>query len=243
MTTLTQPIHATGGMMTITLQAELYRHRSAWQEIAVYDTPDFGRMLVIDGFVQATEFDHALYDAALIQSMPSDGTPTVLVLGGGDGFVTQAVLTRNSAACLQVVDIDAEVVETAKKWFAQTVFADARVSLHLGDARNYLSTVPSSTVDAVLIDLTDNPPCSAFDPKAWRTFYEKLFADASRVLVPGGHVAVQAGAATAVAGTHDSALALRRIAVNAFSEVTEHAVFIPSFGEACVFLSAWNPSR
>lgn len=229
--------------MTIAVQTELYRIRSAWQEIVVCDTLNFGRMLMIDGYVQATERDHALYDAALTQSVSAHGALAVLVLGGGDGFVAQAVLAKNSAAHVQVVDIDIEVVETAKKWFAQTVFADARVSLHLGDARDYLSAVPSSTVDAVLIDLTDNPACSAFDPQAWGTFYEKLLDDVSRVLVHGGHATVQAGAATAVAGTHDSALALRRIVAATFSEVTEKTVFISSFGEACLFLTAWNPSR
>lgn len=243
MITLIQSIHATGGEMAITVQAELYRHRSAWQEIVVYDTPEFGRMLVIDGVVQVAESDHAVYDASLTQGVPSHGAPSVLVLGGGDGFVAQAVLDRNPAARLEIVDIDAAVVVTATQWFAQTVFSDPRVTVHVGDAQDYVEAVPSGTIDVVLVDLTDNPPCGEFDPQPWTAFYERLLAAVFRVLVPGGFVAVQAGSASAAPGRFDSARGLRLAVARTFSGVVEQAVLIPSFGEACLFLSAWKPLR
>jgi spermidine synthase len=162
---------------------------------------------------------------------------------GGDGFVAQAVLDRNPAARVEIVDIDAAVVATAKQWFAQTVFSDARVTLHVGDAQDYLGVVPSGTIDVVLIDLTDNPPCGEFDPQPWAAFYERLLAGASRVLLPGGSVAVQAGAANAAAGRFDSARGLRLAVATTFCDVSESAVLIPSFGEACLFLTGWKHLR
>ena len=40
----------------------LYSHRSEYQQIDIYDTPEFGKVLALDGNVMLTERDEFIYD-------------------------------------------------------------------------------------------------------------------------------------------------------------------------------------
>jgi spermidine synthase len=69
--------------------------RSKFQEIAIYRSQHYGKVLMLDGVVQLTEKDANSYNEMMAHpAMFSHPNPKrVLVIGGGDGYVVSEVST------------------------------------------------------------------------------------------------------------------------------------------------------
>ncbi len=72
----------------------LYRGRSPYQQIAVYRTAQFGRMLALDDVIMVTESDEFAYHEMLVHPalLACPRPRRVLVVGGGDGGAVREVL-------------------------------------------------------------------------------------------------------------------------------------------------------
>ena len=73
--------------------AVLHQEHSGMQDILVFDSTDYGRVLVLDGVIQLTEKDEFAYQEA-ITHLPMFAHPnpkSVLIVGGGDGGVAREV--------------------------------------------------------------------------------------------------------------------------------------------------------
>ena len=67
--------------------------KSKYQDIMVFDSTDYGRVLVLDGVIQLTERDEFAYQES-IAHLPLFAHPSpkkVLIVGGGDGGVAREV--------------------------------------------------------------------------------------------------------------------------------------------------------
>ena len=74
---------------SIRVTRHLYSKRSEYQQIDILETPEFGRVLTLDGNVMLTERDEFIYDE-MITHVPMAvhaGIRDVLVIGAGDGGV------------------------------------------------------------------------------------------------------------------------------------------------------------
>ena len=73
--------------MTVQVTEELCSKRSEFQKIDVYQTSKLGRMLLLDGIIQLTEFDEFAYHEMLahIPLFAHENPKRLLVVGGGDG--------------------------------------------------------------------------------------------------------------------------------------------------------------
>jgi predicted membrane-bound spermidine synthase len=83
---------------TVRIKETLYTGRSQFQEIAVVDSYEFGRMLVLDGVFQTSIVDEYIYHE-MIAHVPLGVHPnpqTVLVIGGGDGGTIREVVKHRS---------------------------------------------------------------------------------------------------------------------------------------------------
>ena len=72
---------------SIRVNRQLYSKQSDYQRIDIFETPEFGRVLTLDGNVMLTERDEFIYDE-MITHVPMAANPSikkVLVIGGGDG--------------------------------------------------------------------------------------------------------------------------------------------------------------
>jgi len=76
----------------------LWTGRTAFQDVAVLDTYEYGKMLVIDGRVQSAEDDEYIYHEALVHpAMLAHPEPrSVLIIGGGEGATLREVLRYRS---------------------------------------------------------------------------------------------------------------------------------------------------
>ena len=67
------------------------------QHLLIFETPYFGRVLVIDGVVQTTEKDEFSYHEMLshVPILAHGKVKSVLIVGGGDGGVLKQVATSS----------------------------------------------------------------------------------------------------------------------------------------------------
>jgi spermidine synthase len=210
----------------------VYQQHTAFQQITIADTYNFGRVLMLDGALQSAQSDEALYHELLIQpAMLCHPDPRdVLIIGGGEGASLREVLAHRSVRTATMVDIDGEVVEACRKYLPTWhcgAFEDKRARVLYADGRKFIEQ-DDAQYDVVIIDVVDmldNGPAQALYTKQ---FYESL---RSR-LRPGFIVAIQ-GLEFGFNNFHEHA-ALVRTLRSVFRYAHSYSTTIPSF------LSDWG---
>lgn len=157
----------------------LYRGSSEFQEIAVYDTYEFGRMLVLDNIIQLTEADEFIYHE-MMAHIPLCAHPAperVLVVGGGDGGTVREVCKHPGVRKVVLAELDPQVVEVSRKYLPtlSAALEDTRVEIEYGNGVEYAA----SQKDAFDIAIIDSPdPLGAasvlFEEKFYRAVFQAL---------------------------------------------------------------------
>lgn len=168
----------------------LYRGKSEYQEILVFESSIYGKVLALDGIVQLTELDECAYQE-MIAHLPLCSIPSpkkVLVIGGGDGGVLREISRHSSVDQIDICEIDMMVIEVCKKFFPDLSvgFEDPRVQLHVGDAVEFLRNAQEGTYDAIIVDSSD--PIGPAQELVEKPFFETI----ARALRPGGVLCNQA---------------------------------------------------
>ncbi|MBM93510.1 MAG: spermidine synthase [Legionellales bacterium] len=148
---------------------------SEHQRIQIFETPLWGRVMLLDQIVQTTERDEFIYHE-MFAHVPcfAHGAPrSVLIIGGGDGGLLREVLKHAGIERVVLVEIDAEVIELCKTYLpqhSQGAFSDPRVEVVIADGAAYLDTT-STTFDLILSDSTD--PIGPGEVLFEQSFYQK----------------------------------------------------------------------
>jgi len=151
----------------------LYSGQSDFQSVDVYESQDFGRFLVLDGWMMITERDEFIYHE-MITHVPMAVNPAIkkiLVIGGGDGGAVRELLRYPTVERVDLVEIDPMVVEVARKFFPTVSCAldDPRVNIRHEDGVEYVRRYEGE-YDLIIVDSTDPiGPGKALFSKA---FYE-----------------------------------------------------------------------
>lgn len=179
-----------GEAHSLKVEKFLFEGKSDYQDVVVFESATYGRVLVLDGVIQLTQRDECAYQE-MITHLPLCSIPNpkkVLVVGGGDGGVLREVSRHTSIEQIDICEIDKMVVDVAKEFFPEVAvgFDDPRVNLHIGDGVAFLREVPEGTYDAIVVDSSDpvGPAQALFE----RPFYKSL----DRALRPGGVICTQA---------------------------------------------------
>lgn len=237
---LNLPIFCNGKVMKIEIEGILHEIQSDFQKIIIADTKEFGRCLIIDGVMQTAENDHEIYDRELLAKMKKTDK-NILVLGGGDGYVAQLATGENSKLEIDIVDLDIEVINGAKKFLGQNIFDEKRVNLFIGDALHFLKT-GDKLYDGIVCDLTDTPIGTKKEAVEFKKFLEKILTLSEARLKKGGWISVQSGASCTAEGFIDEAKIIEDILKkDKFEKISRSDSFIPSYGESCAFLFAEKP--
>ncbi|NOZ14181.1 MAG: polyamine aminopropyltransferase [Acidobacteria bacterium] len=131
---------------------------SKFQKCDIYDTFDFGRLMMLDNVVMLTERDEFFYHE-MIAHVPLTVHPRpkrVLVIGGGDGGTIREVARHSEVEDITIVEIDKMVVDMSRKHlpFVACGFDDPRVTLHIADGIRFIQEQKNAW-DIILIDSTD----------------------------------------------------------------------------------------
>ncbi|XVF53421.1 hypothetical protein PTKIN_Ptkin05aG0098500 [Pterospermum kingtungense] len=173
-----------GEAHSLKVESILYKAMSDYQEVLVFESSTYGKVLVLDGIVQLTEKDECAYQE-MIAHLPLCSIPspkTVLVVGGGDGGVLREISRHSSVEHIDICEIDKMVIDVSKKFFPELAvgFEDPRVHLHVGDAVEFLRQVPKGKYDAIIVDSSD--PVGPAQELLEKPFFETI----ARALRPGG---------------------------------------------------------
>jgi len=185
-------VHTPSFRISVKVKQTLEVKKTPYQDLAVLDTVEFGRMLVLDGIIQTTEADEFVYHE-MIAHVPlfTHARPQrVLVIGGGDGGVVREVLRHDTVEKVDHVEIDEAVVEASRRWLPtiSSGLDDPRVDQHFTDGVEFVRRTAGEegpTYDVIIVDSTDplGPAVGLFGP----VFYH----NARRSLRDGGILTVQ----------------------------------------------------
>ena len=81
--------HTPDVKLSLRLDRHLYSAQSDYQQIDVFESCEFGRVLALDGNIMLTERDEFIYDEMMahVPMAVHPGIRNVLVIGAGDGGV------------------------------------------------------------------------------------------------------------------------------------------------------------
>ncbi|MDF2569840.1 MAG: speE [Sporomusa sp.] len=171
--------------LTARIKETLYTGKSEFQEVAVVDSHQFGRMLVLDGVFQTSIFDEFIYHE-MIAHVPLFAHPsprTVLVIGGGDGGTIREVVKHQSVEVAEMVEIDGLVVDVSKKYLPEISVAlnenHPKLRLKIGDGIKHMQEVENK-YDVIIVDCSD--PIGPGEGLFTRSFYQ----DVHKALKPDG---------------------------------------------------------
>jgi spermidine synthase len=97
-----------GQAMTLKVKNVLHHERSKYQDVLIFESTDYGTVLVLDNVIQCTERDEFAYQEMITHlAMNSHPNPKkVLVIGGGDGGVLREVIKHDCVEEAILCDID-----------------------------------------------------------------------------------------------------------------------------------------
>ncbi|EJY56658.1 spermidine synthase [Alicyclobacillus hesperidum URH17-3-68] len=170
------------------IEKTIHSERTEFQQLDVYQTAQYGKLLVLDGCVMTTDKDEFVYHEMLAH-VPLHTHPnpkSVLVVGGGDGGIIREVIKHPSVERAVLAEIDGRVIEASKTYFPQIAagLSDPRVDVQVVDGIRYVEEHPGE-FDVILIDSTDpvGPAVGLFS----KSFYESVHT----ALKPDGLMAAQ----------------------------------------------------
>ncbi len=172
-----------GWSYRIRITKTLEEMRTEFQDLAVYESAEFGKVLTLDGLVQLTEHDEPHYHE-MISHVPMMAHPNperVLVIGGGDGGVVREVVKYQSVKEVHFCEIDEAVVQMSLKHFPEVAsgLKDPRVKHIYSDGCAYVQQF-ENYFDVVIVDSTDPiGPAEAL-------FRESFFGDIKKALKVDG---------------------------------------------------------
>ena len=122
--------HTDNVQLQIKIEKQLFAGESDFQRIDVFQTTEFGKMLVLDGVIMTTERDEFIYHE-MITHLPMAVNPNIkkiLVIGAGDGGTVNQLIKYDSIEKIDVVEIDRMVVDVCREFFPMaSAFEDERV--------------------------------------------------------------------------------------------------------------------
>ena len=167
----------------------LFREKSPYQTVEIFDTFAYGKMLTIDSMVMCSEKDENAYHEMIIH-VPMLLNPTfkdVLVIGGGDGGSVREILRHPQVERVTMVEIDEAVVRASKEFLPSLSGAleDPKLDLRIEDGIAFVANAPDASYDLIVIDSSD--PVGPSEGLFSTAFYEQVY----RCLKPDGAIAAQ----------------------------------------------------
>lgn len=160
----------------------LHSEQTEFQSLDVYETAEYGNLLVLDGCVMTTDKDEFVYHEMISHvALHTHANPkNVLVIGGGDGGAIREILKHESVERAVLAEIDGRVVAASKEYFPDisSGLSDQRVDVQVTDGIQYVNN-NEGEFDVILIDSTDpvGPAVGLFAKDFYHAVYRALKPD------------------------------------------------------------------
>ena len=187
-TWFTEAIEATGTAFSLKGH-KLHSEQTPYQQIEIWQTETFGKLMTIDGCTMVSTRDNFLYHEMMSHpALNSHPNPeTVVIVGGGDCGTLREVLKHSEVKSATQVEIDERVTRLSEIHFPELCDKnnDPRAMLFFGDGIAWMKEVAPASIDVIIIDSTD--PVGP----AEGLFGKKFYLDCIKALKPNGMLVQQ----------------------------------------------------
>ncbi len=145
---------------TISVEKVIIKEKSKFQDILIFDSKYFGKILVLDNVLQITEFDHYFYSEMLshLPILSHGDVKKVLIIGGGDGAIASEVLKHKTVKEIFICEIDEDVINLSHKYLKKInhgSLKNSKVNIIIEDASKFIKKNKFSNYFDLII--TDRP--------------------------------------------------------------------------------------
>jgi spermidine synthase len=148
-----------GSAFSLRINKKLDAQQSPFQLVEMYETTDFGNLMVIDGCTMVSSrenfFYHEMMSHPALFSHPAP--KNVVIIGGGDCGTLREVLKHPDVETVCQIDIDKVVTDMSLKYFPELCEAnqDARATVMFDDGIKYMAEALPESIDVIIVDGTD----------------------------------------------------------------------------------------
>ncbi len=174
--------HTPDVKLSVRVDRQLYSGQSELQRIDVFESSEFGRFLVLDGFIMLTEKDEFIYHE-MIAHVPMAVHPCVkrvLVIGAGDGGVVRELLKYPEIERIDLAEIDEQVVWVCREYLPKVScgLGDEKVHIYYEDGLKFVRR-KEDEYDLIIVDSTDpfGPGEGLFTKEFYGNCYKALKED------------------------------------------------------------------
>ena len=168
--------HTEDVKLSLRVNRQLYSKQSDYQRIDVFDTPEFGRVLALDGNIMLTERDEFIYDEMIVHVPMAvhPGITKVLVIGAGDGGVVRELTRYEQIKRIDLVEMDELVVEACRQYLpdnACRLYVE-RVHIYFENGLKFIRRCEEE-YDLIIVD--SNDPFGPSEGLFTREFYGNCY--------------------------------------------------------------------
>ena len=168
--------HTPDVKLSLRLDRHLYSVQSDYQQIDVFESREFGRVLALDGNIMLTERDEFIYDEMMahVPMAVHPGIRNVLVIGAGDGGVIKELTRYDRIESIDLVEMDPLVLDVCRKYLPGNAcrLDDARVHIYTGNGLKFIRRCENK-YDLIVVDSTD--PFGPSEGLFTKEFYGNCF--------------------------------------------------------------------
>eukprot|EP01080_Neovahlkampfia_damariscottae_P009025 gene9025-1123_t len=168
-----------GQSMSYEVEEVLFHEKSKFQDILIFKSKTYGRMMSLDGIVQSSEKDECAYQEMICHlALCAHKNPkNVVCIGGGDGGVIREVCKHDTVEKVTLCEIDKMVVDSSKKYLPHlsSAFDDERVNFYFDDGCEFIKQ-RKNEFDIIIVDSSDpiGPAEVLFQKEFYQTCKEGL---------------------------------------------------------------------
>ena len=169
----------------------LFDSETEHQHLIIIETPEFGRVMMLDGVIQLASKDEFVYHEMMahVPLFAHGRAKKALIIGGGDGGVLREALRHPELESVTLCEIDRSVIDLCRAHFPEVsagAYDDPRTRIVIADGTKFVAET-DERFDVIMVDSTDpiGPGVVLFT----REFY----ADCRKALAKGGLLTTQNG--------------------------------------------------
>ena len=169
----------------------LFDSQTELQNLIIFETPDFGRVMMLDGVVQLSTKDEFVYHEMMshVPLFAHGRARKALIIGGGDGGVLRETLKHPELEAVTLCEIDRGVIDLCREYFPEVsagAYDDPRTRIVIADGTKFVAET-DERFDVIMVDSTDPVGPGAV------LFTREFYTDCARCLKPGGLLVTQNG--------------------------------------------------
>jgi len=168
---------ASGTAFSLKITRKLHEEQSEFQFLEIYETEQFGNLMVIDGCTMVSTRDNFFYHEMMSHPVlfTHPNPKRVWIIGGGDCGTLREVLKHPGVEQAVQIDIDERVTRLAEIYFPELCESnnDPRADLKFIDGIKWVKDAAPNSVDIIIVDSTD--PVGPAEGLFCADFYKDCF--------------------------------------------------------------------